>query len=295
VRSSISFHLSSDALILDPFSGSATTVLEATIYGADSIGVDVSPLCVLQGKVKTQAWKQNAEIVRLSDRILRQTSWRNAQRALDQNRQHDSEVVRDFFDLAWMVVLSDAAVRGREHERSLRRNLPRMVRSVAAMNEARKRFKLRFGKAAVRRGDVRDLAAVGVRPESVDAIVTSPPYSIALDYVKNDHHALSALGETPDKARQGFIGVRGKPKDRLALYEQDMREAFHQMARALKPNSPAVVVVGDATRGMEMRTTREMIDWAAKAGLHLEMESPRIVYGLYNLIADEKILFFRKT
>ena len=68
------------------------------------------------------------------------------------------------------------------------------MESVEAYAAAVERFHLKPGHVDVAVGDCRDLAASGVLEGSVDAIVTSPPYSIALDYVKNDEHALDALG-----------------------------------------------------------------------------------------------------
>jgi len=38
--------------VLDPFIGSGTTAVEAQLLGINCIGIDVSPLCVLQSKVK---------------------------------------------------------------------------------------------------------------------------------------------------------------------------------------------------------------------------------------------------
>src|SRR5271165_2217020 len=39
--------------ILDPFAGSGTTLVECSIFGADSVGVDISAFNVLLGRVKT--------------------------------------------------------------------------------------------------------------------------------------------------------------------------------------------------------------------------------------------------
>ncbi|MGM9790799.1 MAG: DNA methyltransferase [Candidatus Cryptobacteroides sp.] len=44
---------SKDNLILDPFSGSGTTLVEATLSGNSGVGIDVDPLSVLIAKVKT--------------------------------------------------------------------------------------------------------------------------------------------------------------------------------------------------------------------------------------------------
>lgn len=40
--------------ILDPFIGSGTAGVEAQLLGINCIGIDVSPLCVLQSRVKTE-------------------------------------------------------------------------------------------------------------------------------------------------------------------------------------------------------------------------------------------------
>lgn len=40
-------------IVLDPFAGSGTTLLEANLLGRNSLGIDINPLAVLIGKVKT--------------------------------------------------------------------------------------------------------------------------------------------------------------------------------------------------------------------------------------------------
>jgi hypothetical protein len=193
-----------------------------------------------------------------------------------------------------MVTASDVAVRKRHEGASYNRNLSRMVKSVSDMATVRAKFGLNFGSVMLLNGDCRDLARGSLKDRSVDAIITSPPYSIALDYVKNDAHALSAMGYHLGELRQNFIGVRGRPKDRMVLYKEDMQQVFRGMARVLRPGAVAVVVIGDATIGREVTTTSEMKLWGQPYGLFFEREMPKIVYGLYSVITDEKILFFRK-
>jgi ubiquinone/menaquinone biosynthesis C-methylase UbiE len=73
-----------------------------------------------------------------------------------------------------------------------------------------------------------------------------------------------------------------------------MKIVFREMARVLKPGAAAAVVIGDATDGTEVTTTEEMKRWGSPYGLHFEKALAKIVYGLYNVMSDEKILFFRK-
>ena len=128
------------------------------------------------------------------------------------------------------------------------------------------------------------------------AVVTSPPYSIALDYVKNDQHALEALGVSLNGLRNEMTGVRGRGnKAKLALYNEDMQIMFDEVARVLKLGAKAIFVIGDATVDrQEYTTTKEMIVWANASGLTLERQIPKVVYGLYNVMLDEKILIFQK-
>lgn len=208
----------------------------------------------------------------------------------------DDPVVADFLQVARMVTLSDVARRKREGTSYLRKNLSAMLESVEAHAAALSRFGIKPGKVTVQVGDWRDMKPVGVASDSVDAIVTSPPYSIALDYVKNDEHALDALGVDTDRLRADMTGVRGRgPKQKLQLYNADMQLMFKEVARILKSGGRAAFVIGDATvDGQEYTTTGQMAGWAVDAGLVLERSIPKIVYGLYSMMTDEKILVFRK-
>ena len=56
-----------------------------------------------------------------------------------------------------------------------------------------------------------------------------------------------------------------------------------------------LLVIGDATvDGREYTTTDQMTDWAIDTGLTLERSIPKIVFGLYAVMNDEKILIFRR-
>ena len=281
------------SLVLDPYVGSGTTALEASLLGIDCIGVDVSPLCVLLTRVKSRSARAIRRLRSRVQAVLNEGDIdpRDASIAQDRN-----PIVVDFFQAARMVALSDMARRQRDGQVALRKNLLAMLESVEAHASALRRFKITPGRVSAVLGDARELGAAGVKDASVDAVVTSPPYSIALDYVKNDDHALEALGIDVAALRREMTGVRGRgPKDKLALYNEDMQRMFREVARVLKPGARAAFVIGDATVDRrEHTTTKEMGDWAVEAGLEREREIPKIVFGLYNVMLDEKILVFRK-
>ncbi|MBI5248801.1 MAG: hypothetical protein HY912_04845 [Desulfomonile tiedjei] len=268
-------------VVLDPFVGSGTTAIECMLMGINSVGIDISPLCILISRVKTAAWRWAEDIARIVASGPPPPS--NA-----------DPMIHDFFAMADMVTESDVSVRNRDRDTWRPKNLSKMLRSVSHMAQAKRELGLSFGSVSLSLGDCRQLSSVGLGEASIDAVITSPPYSIALDYVKNDAHALRALGLKPEEIREEFIGVRGKPKNRLSLYNGDMKSVFRELARVLKPGAPAAVVIGDATDGTEITTTEDMKSWGEPYGLKFERELPKIVFGLYSVITDEKILFFRR-
>jgi ubiquinone/menaquinone biosynthesis C-methylase UbiE len=93
-----------------------------------------------------------------------------------------------------------------------------------------------------------------------------------------------------------MTGVRGKSaKEKLQLYNADMKRAFAEVARVLVPGGRAAFVVGDATvNGQEVTTTTDMTLWAEDVGLRLQRSVQKIVFGLYSVMTDEKILIFER-
>lgn len=280
--------------VCEPYLGSGTAAVEAALLGAHIVGVDLSPLCVMLTRVKTQSYL----VAELLERRVRQMIDDDQVDVDAAGPWEDSNpLVQDFLQIARMVTLSDVSRRRREANAAVKKNLLAMLDSVTAYSRALEQFKITPGHVQVQVGDCRRLAAAGVLDNSIDGIVTSPPYSIALDYVKNDAHALEALGVDMKQLSGIMTGVRGRgAKEKLALYNDDMQAMFREVARVLKPGAQAAFVIGDATvDGKEHTTTTQMSEWAATVGLQRLRTLPKIVYGLYSVMTDEKIIIFRKA
>jgi tRNA G10 N-methylase Trm11 len=286
--------LKSGDTVLDPFIGSGTTAIEAQLLGINCIGIDISPLCVLQSKVKTESICAFKEIVNMKAEILK-----HAEVNLFNDKTIDSvideiedEKVKNFFLMAKLVAISDNTRRRKDITKSFARNLELMIASVKDYVEIVEQLNLKLGKVDIREGDAR---ALDLGNESVDGIITSPPYSIALDYVQNDAHALKSLGFEPRELREKFIGVRGKNREKIELYNEDMKMSLREMYRVLKPGKYAVLIIGNAKyQGKEIKTVEFIIENAEEIGFELVENIDKIIFGLYNVMQKENILIFKK-
>ncbi len=264
--------------VLDPFIGSGTTAVEAQLLGINCLGMDVSPLCVLVSRVKCESHEIVKTLMKITDDAVPAES--------------RDERVANFFKVAEMIAHSDVARRRKDFLPSFKANVQKMLASASDFSAAVDRFHIQPGRVQTRQGDARSL---NLEDDSVEAIVTSPPYSIALDYVQNDAHALSALGYDTQRIKEDFIGVRGKAREKFELYNHDMIACYREMHRVLKPGRLCAVVIGNVTFQNEVvDTTGTAIGACRDAGFELVKQMDKIIFGLYNVMQREYILLFRK-
>jgi tRNA G10 N-methylase Trm11 len=155
------------------------------------------------------------------------------------------------------------------------------------------------GSVTIQRGDARDLKAVA--DGSVDAVLTSPPYLNAIDYMRGHRMALVWLGHRYadlTKTRSNSIGAERKPDiplsderhgqmkmamgDLVTLdpryhgmidrYVIDMYQMMSEIARVLKSSCTATFVMGNSClRGVYIQNSEAL----AKAGELLGLGVPQ--------------------
>lgn len=273
--------------LLDPFSGSGTTLVEGSLLGLKTVGFDISPLCVLIGKVKANAMHHLKTIEHKFESSLMQKE--NLDAPIEEVLK---DAVKSFDLLAQMIATSDSARRGRDFDTKLTENRYKMLRSLQLMKEGCDEIGITPVPADLQIGDARKLP---LEDSSIDGVITSPPYSIALNYVENDAHSLEALGYDLSHIKEDFIGVRGSGMKKFELYEEDMEKAYGEIARVLRRRAKACIVLGNMTfAGEEINSVENCIDHCEKHGLKLVNQIDKIIYGLYNVMQREWILIFEK-
>ncbi|MGC8887738.1 MAG: DNA methyltransferase [Verrucomicrobiia bacterium] len=238
-------------VVLDPMCGSGTLNVEASIIGIDSIGIEKSPFCFLMSKVKYSALTVESTIL-LS---IQKDMYINYKTLIS-----DKKLPADFsyYDglkpekAITLLAFMDAMGYARRCSKSIDVLFPsvlkRYVGQINAFIQARNILNLKIGKTRFQIGDAKNLS---LENNSIDAIITSPPYSFAIDYAENDRPQLEYLGYNVDELRKEMIGLNGKnKKEKLANYFDDMNQVLGEMHRVLKPNKYAVIIIGSSDSGL---------------------------------------------
>ena len=219
-------------LIIDPFAGCGTSVLEASLLGIRALGVDANPLAVLVSQAKLQLLSCPAAEVQREFTQLRPLSEGTAlpdedylvrwfpgenldflRRAIPSIRGLSSETARNGATVALSSVLREASWQDPQQLRTGRRQngdnplvledlfycaLDALVEDLAAVQAVPGLKWERMSRLSnmVIEGDSRDLTAILKRHmrRKADAVVTSPPYASALPYIDTDRLSLCAFG-----------------------------------------------------------------------------------------------------
>jgi hypothetical protein len=311
--------------VLDPFVGSGTTLVECATIHVPSIGMDINPALCLVSHIKHEALSINFPEFRRSvhrlplpkifQRFTRQLENPKPLQLPDPPFQSDQLLCtvweqlfpdvapnlpqpwRNILLLVFLHALSDHTyLEGTGKAKSLegfwQDNLVEYVRTLEGVYRVREMLGIPIAPATIFCGDALSLP---LPDHTVSGIVTSPPYSIALDYVKNDEHLLTYLGLPKDFLKQKMVGLKGHGRQRLMMYEQDMRQSLAEMVRVLQPKGWVAIVLGDVVVG-EQRTDfcQRLLEWAPEFGFDQAIALRRPILGGYARLRFEYILLFRK-
>ncbi|MCB5246081.1 MAG: hypothetical protein LHW61_05495, partial [Candidatus Cloacimonetes bacterium] len=229
-------------VVLDPMCGSGTLNVEASIIGIDSIGIEKSPFCVLMSKVKYEALKTDSATLSLiiGDMDKNYKALINSKKLLAEFSYHNGfQPEKAITLLAFLDAMGYARRCSKSIDVLFPSVLKRYVGQINSFIQARDKLNLKISNASFEIGDARNLT---LADNSIDAIITSPPYSFAIDYAENDRPQLEYLGYKISDLKDEMIGLKGRTrKEKLANYFDDMNKVLAEMHRVLKISKYAVV------------------------------------------------------
>ncbi len=325
------------SIVLDPMSGSGTTLRMASENGLTSKGFDLDPLAILISQVwntpvlyskveylgqqllETSQYETNAILPWVDDETDKFLKFWFAEpqrniltriaSVLQKWNEPEADVLRVALSrliitkkrgasLAWDVSHGKPHKVRFENDFDIWSEFPKAVKAVCRNLPTSSAL----GTVIVERGDARRLNIV--EDNSIDFILTSPPYLHAVDYMRGHRLSLVWLGWSLNelrKIRSKTIGVEiqnnGEGKSELIgllhnvatpesllvkqwktleRYGLDLWAVCEEMYRTLKPNGEAMVVIADSyVRGNLVRNTQLFKNAARIAGLQLISEHER--------------------
>ncbi len=268
--------------VLDPFCGSGTTLVSCSEKGIDSVGLDVLPTAIFATRVKTTRY--DSEELKKEAKILFRGRFRKVEMEFPKimrkmvNKYALSDIAfflesinrlqnKDFFTLALLnasIKVSYAwkdggVIKMRRHPTPPMRHLFRRIvyRMIKDVEDTTLK-----GRVTVLQNDARKM---DIESESIDAVITSPPYLNNIDYTK-----LYAIEDF-------FMKMRSVPTMRSFLsgvaaqeYFDDMEKVLSELYRVCKPSAHVAIVVGNAYIGKEIESDVMTCWLATKAGFEVE-------------------------
>jgi DNA modification methylase len=325
-------------VVLDPMMGSGTAVVEAFLGGRLGLGLDIDPLALRLTRVKTTPLNLDETRRLANHALRRAMSLLADAAALDETLSAFDAATRAFVDYWFLPatqreLLALARALGEIAEESQRRFLELVFSAIIvvksggvsrardlahtrphldphkvikpALDEFAKRLARSLkGMGALQSGGGAayalhaDARAVPLRGETVDLVMTSPPYANAIDYMRAHKFSLVWFGqaiETLSELRAQYIGSERMGGLHLAAmppctagiiaqlaasdtkkarvlhkYYMDMAAALLEMYRVLKHDRAAILVVGNSTmRGLNVRTQDCLAELGVAAGFEL--------------------------
>jgi len=317
--------------VLDPFCGCGTALLEASLMGRTSIGVDNNAIAVLISRAKLTHYSPRDLTVlsKFADRIVELVEsfspsvpeyhnvdyWFHTDALDDLSRLKQAiTTLTKRQQLLARAVFSSIIVRTSRQDSDTR--YARIVREYSA-GDAFKRFRTKLCEAVTNARtingaqkspsevhclDGRKLS--NIQDRQIDLIVTSPPYINAYDYHKYHRHRLHWLDADIPFARDTEIGKHDtftRPKATPDQYFVDMEICFQEWYRVLRRKGRALIVIGDGiVSGKPVPVADRFTELMSNIGLALEdrwirnLKTNSKSFNQSARIQKEHLLLFRK-
>lgn len=326
-------------IVLDPFGGCGTTLVEAKTLGRNSMGFDISPVAKLITEAKVTPLSPNSLQYYLDDFTKKYDQFKHEKFSLNHSErinywfdpsiqneldklyfsinQINNFEVRRFYLCAFSHILKNCS-------RWLMKSIKPQVDPNKVFPDVYEAFVVHVKQMMSKNTDFYNLLRQSgnlktntkmklrdstkkypIQNDSVDLIITSPPYVTSYEYADLHQLILLWLGDDPSRYsrwhkyalryqsfREKFVGtklaehnrkgqflgffahhiINQLPNNRkyaksVAKYYCDMQKALREMYRVLKPGKKACIIIGNTTlAGVEIKNAEVAAEQMQEAG-----------------------------
>jgi site-specific DNA-methyltransferase (cytosine-N4-specific) len=329
-------------VVYDPFLGCGTTLVECVLLNRNGIGVDSNPIATLISEAKTTKLKSK-EILEISKFIneiessidddfysnyehLNTTNFDNKDHWFQLNvqielsfikeriNQQKNKKIKTFLSVCFSSIIvevsnqeSDTRYAAKNKNITNFRTIEIFVKRGLSMVDRIREFSLEKGDSEILIKTQSSEIVDFIDSNSVDLVITSPPYANTYDYYLYHKSRMNWLQFDVKEVQKTEIGSRDKHSSKklpIDNFISSLKCCFKEVSRVLKPGKHAVIVIGDSVIRGEFFNAKEFttsifndlkMDLVDFSSQNLKENTRMFNPTFTNSLKNEHVLIFKKN
>ena len=242
-------NLKGDSIILDPFCGSGTTLVESSLLGFNSIGIDINPIACLNSKIKTNLLNCNVNRLSNDNKKYFKLGYYDKYKVhlTDFTDVLKSDIKELFYLFIFLRALSIEFRFSTDRKIGFKKLYFKLIKVLISFENLKKEISINLGESSIIFGDCLS-ELKNLKSNSIDAIITSPPYIDLIDYIQEDLTPINFLikNKKTEFLKSKSIGNKFRNYSLTEkLYWNKMDLFLKELIRILKPNKNFILIVNN--------------------------------------------------
>lgn len=297
-------------VILDPFAGSGTTLFEAARKGITCYGTEINPAAVIMAKTvnfTNLSSREKQKITKDAESIIQNAllpfQWNLFAYQQQQEQKINFTTNINETELCQKILAESscnenlynclANVIIRYFSTPEPRQITNLENYLFAHLKIINNLPYSNNLCQVFHGDAR---SISLTDQTIDLIITSPPYINVFNYHQNHRQAMENMGWDILNIAKSEIGANRKNRQNRFLtviqYALDMMDTLTEMRRLLQPKGRVIIVIGKQSqiRGLNIENSRLVGAISLGAGFAIDKLQQRKFSNKFGQIIYEDIL-----